>query len=336
MAQSLFMLLKLQRPSTHISVFAPPWNKPLLQRMPEVDASFELPFRHGQLKLRSRRLFGRALKGEGYTQAIVLPNSFKSALIPWFANIPLRTGWRGEARAGLLNDSRQLDKQKYPLMVQRFAALAIPAGGPLPQKLPFPRLLVQSELVDAAVHRFGFSDYSRSSTRLLAVCPGAAYGPSKQWPAERFASACANLIGMGWQVALMGSAADISFAKQIETSIADKIGSRVIDKCFNLVGKTRLEESTDLLSACSAVLANDSGLMHIAAALGVPVVALYGPTPSDLYPPLAPLFRALESDVACRPCFDRKCRFGHGDCMSNIGANEAVHAVLELSRRGDV
>lgn len=328
MAQSLFILLKCRRPSCRITVLAPAWTKPLLDRMPEVDASFDLPFGHGELKLAARRRFGVSLREAAYTQAIVLPNSLKSALIPWFANIPLRTGWRGEARGLLLNDCRVLDKTRYPLMVERFDALAFERGAELPAKLPDPRLIVRRDEVDAVLTRFGIA--TDSQRPLLAVCPGAEFGPSKQWPAEQFASTCAELIRLGWRVALFGSSGDSAIAQEISKGIVTKIGAELARNSYNVAGQTNLEEAIDLMAGCSAVLSNDSGLMHIGAALELPVVALYGSTSPDFTPPLTNRSRLLASDIECRPCFDRTCRFGHGRCMTELKPEHAVRALLDL------
>ncbi|MGB5097944.1 MAG: lipopolysaccharide heptosyltransferase II, partial [Porticoccaceae bacterium] len=140
MSQALFMALRQRQPGCRITVLAPAWSRPLLARMPEVDAAIDLSFAHGELNLGGRFALARALEPKRFDQAIVLPNSFKSALIPAFAGIPLRTGWRGEWRFWLLNDIRLLDPRKYPRMVERCVALAYPAGRPLPEPLPRPRL----------------------------------------------------------------------------------------------------------------------------------------------------------------------------------------------------
>ena len=332
MAQSLFIALKRRNPDCSISVLAPAWTAPLLERMPEVEHSLALPFEHGELKLLARRRFGQALRDRAYTQAIVLPNSLKSALIPYFADIPLRTGWRGEMRGGLLNDCRRLDKKKYPLMVQRFAALAQPPLA-VPTKNPAsPRLLVSRQQVDAALEKFGLQTAAQTG-RLVALCPGAEFGPSKQWPAERFAGAAADLMLLGWHVLILGSKGDTEVAQEIEQGIATKVGEAQRSRCFNVAGKTNLAEAIDLMAACSSAVSNDSGLMHIAAALDLPVVALYGSTTPDFTPPLAPLSRILASDIECRPCFDRRCRFGHNRCMTQIETGTVAKAVIEFDKK---
>ena len=309
MAQSLFILLKRRRPDCHITVLAPAWTKPVLERMPEVDASVDLPFDHGDLKLGERRRFGQSLMAAQYSQAIVLPNSLKSALIPWFAKIPLRTGWRGEARSLFLNDCRKLDKKAYPLMVQRFAALAFADGTrpPAPESLPDPRLLPQPANVASVLTRFGLSESGEIPKKLLALCPGAEFGPSKQWPADHFATSAADLIALGWRVVILGSRGDAAIAQEIREGIVNRLGPERAEHCVNVAGETTLEEAIDLMAACTAALSNDSGLMHVAAALDLPVIALYGSTSPPFTPPLAatsktgPPAAPLEAAPAPRP-----------------------------------
>lgn len=184
MAQSLFKLLKQRDPQVVIDVLAPVWSLPLLARMPEVSSPIVMPIGHGQLKWGERYRLGKQLRANRYDQAIVLPNSFKSALIPWWANIPRRTGWRGEMRYGLLNDMRSLDKSQYPLMIERFMALGLNPHEKLPTDYPLPELNISTESQQAALTRHHLSYPKR---RILALCPGAEFGPAKQWPAEYYA-----------------------------------------------------------------------------------------------------------------------------------------------------
>ena len=330
MAQSLFILLKRTRRDCHITVLAPAWTEPLLARMPEVDESLVLPFDHGDLKLGERRRFGKSLADKGFTHAIVLPNSFKSALIPRFAGIKERIGWRGEARGLLLNDCRRLDKTKYPRMVQRFAALGLPAKARLPERVPDPNLLVTRPMVDKVLAKFGIETTGDWPARLLAICPGAEFGSSKQWPASHFIMLCTRLFADGWRVVIMGSAGDVAIAQEIYEGVEQKLGRSLADRCFNLAGKTTLAEAIDIMAACALAVSNDSGLMHVAAALNLPVVALYGSTSPEFTPPLAPMAKILTTPIECRPCFDRECRFGHKRCMTDIEPARVLTAILDL------
>ena len=322
MAQTLFKLLRQQNPERAIDVLAPAWSLPLLARMPEVRRAIAIPLGHGKLELGVRYRLGRELRSARYDQAILLPNSFKSALTPWFANIPQRTGWRGEMRYGLLNDRRQLDKQRYPLMVQRFAALAYPIGAELPAQLPPPTLTIDETARARLLQQHGLD----VQQPLLALCPGAEFGPSKRWPTAHYAATATAMIERGWRVALFGSANDRAVAEQIIALMPASAGTSVV----NLAGTTKLEEAIDLLSAATAVVSNDSGLMHIAAAVGRPLVVVYGSTSPTFTPPLAEQVKILQLPVDCGPCFQRECPLGHHKCMQELTPARALDALQQL------
>jgi heptosyltransferase II len=321
MAQSLFKLLARRSPAPAIDVLAPGWSVALLQRMPEVRAALELPLAHGELGLRKRWRIGRALRAARYDQAIVLPNSFKSALPPWFARIPRRTGWRGEMRHGLLNDVRRLDPARLPLMVQRFAALA-GDGDDVPDEIPRPRLHSDPLQRVQLRERFGLD----TQRPVLALCPGAEFGASKRWPATHFATVASAMIDAGWQVWLFGSAAD----RATTASIAAAQRAH----CSDLAGRTSLGEAVDLLACSSAVLSNDSGLMHVAAALGRPVVVVYGGSSPRFTPPLSDDAVTLLPTIACAPCFARECRYGHYRCLQQQSPETVLAALRPLIARG--
>ncbi len=298
MAQALFIALRQREPGCQIDVLAPQWSLPLLERMPEVRRGIIMPAGHGQLGLALRYRLGRELRATGYDQAILLPNSLKSALVPAFAGIPLRTGWRGEMRYGLLNDLRPLDKQRYPLMVQRFVALAYPEGEALPEQLPRPALSIDP--VSAQQLR---ADMGLDQRPLLALCPGAEFGPAKRWPERHYAAVAADYIGRGWQVALFGSNNDRAVAERLRAALP----ASAADACTDLCGETSLAQAVDLLSTADAVVANDSGLMHVAAALGRPLAVVYGSTSPGFTPPLAERVAIEQIPVDCGPCFQREC-----------------------------
>jgi len=316
MAQSLFMTLALREPRPPVDVLAPAWSHGLLARMPEVRHAIELPLGHGDIGWRTRRRVAEKLRVGNYAQAIVLPNSLKSALIPFFARIPLRTGWRGEMRYGLLNDLRRLDQRKYPLMVQRFAALAL-APGAVPAKVPWPRLRAQPS---------GASDGDPRDAPLLALCPGAEFGESKRWPGEYFGTLAAAMIARGWQVRIFGSQREAVLGNAIRAAIAHPARER----CVNLAGKTSLGEAVDLLAGVTAVVSNDSGLMHVAAALGKPLVAIYGGSSPRFTPPLGEAVSVLRTSLACSPCYQRSCRFGHYRCLREQQPDAVLGALQGL------
>jgi heptosyltransferase-2 len=283
MSQSLYQTLKNQDPSCQIDVLAPLWCRPILSFMPEVNRIIEMPIGHGSLQLPKRRQLGHSLRQESYDQAIVLPGSLKSALIPWFAGIKKRTGWLGEMRYGLLNDYRKLDKQAFPLMVERYIALAFDKSlnnaSQLPQPLFWPQLKITPEKSKQAQTALHLSPQRPT----LAICPGAEFGPAKRWPHYHYAQLCSMIIEKGWQVVIFGSKNDQTVGKSIETLIDSHQGQHV----YNLAGKTQLQTAVELMSSCQAVVTNDSGLMHVAAAVGLPLVALYGPSSPDFTPPLS-------------------------------------------------
>lgn len=327
MAQVLFKLLRQQRPHVAIDVLAPAWSLPLLARMPEVRRAIAMPLGHGSLELGVRYRLGHELRAARYEQAILLPNSLKSALVPFFANIPLRTGWRGEFRYGLLNDLRTLDKQRYPLMIERFAALALPRDAVLPDTLPHPALRIDPDRQQHLLQRFGLT----GPEPLLALCPGAEFGPAKRWPEQHYASVAAALLAQGWRVAIFGSAKDRAVSASIIAQLPEKARAGVVD----LAGATALEEAVDLLAAATAVVSNDSGLMHIAAATGRPLVVVYGSTSPGFTPPLAERFEVLQLPVDCGPCFQRECPFGEGapgylKCLIELPPARALAALERL------
>ncbi|AFJ03391.1 ADP-heptose--lipooligosaccharide heptosyltransferase II [Methylophaga frappieri] len=307
MAQSLFKALKRIQPQASIDVLAPAWTRPLLERMPEVRQAIDMPVGHGMMAIGQRWHIGKTLRGQ-YQQAIVLPNSWKSALIPWFAKVPKRTGWRGEMRYGLLNDLRRLNKSALPLMVERFVSLAGPART-ADQKPDW-----QAPSMIAGDQPDHFIPTKSPARRRLALCPGAEFGPAKQWPATYYAKLADKAIAAGWQVMIFGSKADRTVADQIVAATSEQAGHSI----FNLAGKTALAEAIDLLATADQVVSNDSGLMHVAAALGKPLTAIYGPTSPAFTPPLSTLAKIKQIEVDCGPCFQRVCPQGHHKCMQQL------------------
>jgi heptosyltransferase-2 len=273
--------------------------------MPQVRSAISMPLGHGELGLGRRWRLGRRLRARRYEQALLLPNSFKSALVPLFAGIPRRTGWRGEQRYGLVNDLRVLDEQALPLMVQRFVALGQEPGEAIPARLPIPRLAIDREQALRCGEQMGVAP----DRPLLALCPGAEFGSAKRWPESYFAELADRYLAQGWQVALFGSAND----QPVTAAITELCGGH--PRCLDLAGRTLLAEAVDLLSLAAAVVSNDSGLMHIAAALARPLVVVYGATSPGFTPPLNDNAAIVASDIDCAPCFQRECPLGHHGCM---------------------
>jgi len=306
LAQPLFARLRKKLPGAVIDALAPAWTAPVLRRMPEISDVIETPFRHARLDLRLRWRLGRSLRAHRYDEAIVLPNSFKAALVPFFADIPLRAGFVGESRYGLLNLAHRLDGEALPLMAERYAQLAERPGEPPARPLAQTRLVVDEANLLITLARLGLS----RSKPVVALCPGAEYGPAKRWPARHFGALAAKLAARGRAIWLLGSASD--------RSIGDDIVRESAGAAVNLCGKTDLASAIDLLSVVEIAVSNDSGLMHLAAAVGRPVVALYGSSSPEHTPPLSRSARIVRTGIECSPCFQRECPLGHFKCMNDL------------------
>jgi heptosyltransferase-2 len=304
--QPMLMRLKQRHPNSQIDVLAPPWTAGLLRALPEISEVISNPFPHGALQLGARYRLGKQLRVAKYDQAIVLPNSFKSALAPYFAHIPLRTGYVGEIRYGLLNDARKLDKSALPLMVERFASLAEKNGDCIPQPLAYPRLEISAKQQLAALDKFNLA----LDKPIAVFCPGAEYGAAKRWPPAYFAELAQRLSEEGYAVWLLGSAKDKEHA--------DKIAALCQTECRNLCGETDLADAIAILSCAQLVVSNDSGLMHLAAALNRPQLALFGSSSPKFTPPLSDQSQVVKLNLACSPCFKRTCPLGHFNCMMRL------------------
>jgi heptosyltransferase-2 len=293
MAQPL--LSRLKQSGAALEVLAPEWVVPVVRRMPEVDHVIAAPFRHGALQLGERWRLGRSLKRRGYDSAIVLPNSWKSALVPFLAGIPRRIGYVGEARYGLLNSIYKKTKAPMPLHYARLAGE--PAAA-----LPKPHLKVAPEEIDEAKRGFGIE------WRYAVFCPGAEYGPAKRWP---YFGELAEKLNM--PVVLLGSAKDAQSARNLRGR--------------NLIGKTSLDEAIRIIAGAAVVVSNDSGLMHVAAALGRPQVALFGSSSPEHTPPASSKARVLWLHLECSPCFARECPLGHFRCMKEITVEQVLSEI---------
>ncbi|MFC1603040.1 lipopolysaccharide heptosyltransferase II [Pseudomonadota bacterium] len=320
MAQSLFITLKQRDPAPQIDVLAPGWSRPLLERMPEVTDAIDMPLGHGKLDLKTRWRLGRDLRDRHYDQVILLPNSLKSALTPFWAKIPRRTGWVGEMRYGLLNDARKLDKSHLTMTVQRFVALGLPPDNREIPQIPIPRLQVDQAAADQAMQELGLGEKQKP---VLALCPGAEYGPAKRWPEKYYAELASHKMKQGWDVWLFGSAKD----QPVCAEIIERAGGGT-----DLSGRTSLAQAVDLLSLADAVVSNDSGLMHVAAALDRPLVAIYGSSDPGFTPPLNKRSQVVTLGLDCSPCFKRECPKGHLKCLEELAVDqveEALAGVLE-------
>jgi heptosyltransferase-2 len=310
MAHTLVQRLSVLQPGVELHVAAPRATATLAARMAEVSQVHTLDFDHGELGLVKRRALGHSLRSYGYAVAYVLPNSWKSALVPFFAGISRRVGWQGEARYVLLNDRRKLDQARYPLMIERCMALA-EINGALPDK-PYPRPVLQTDADNLARC---LSTLGLTPERATVMCPGAEFGAAKKWPAEHYAEVARAVMSAGRQVWLMGSPKEIEDCAAIEEAAPG---------VQNLAGRTTLLDALDLMSVAEQVVCNDSGLMHMACALNKPTVGIFGSTSPEFTPPLCDSAVVVEHTLACRPCFQRTCPLGHMDCLVKLMPQQVI------------
>jgi len=372
MAQSLFIALKNTHPDCRIDVLAPSWTLSLLERMPEVTNAIAMPLPRGKFGLMERIKLGLSLRSEGYDQAILLPNSWKSAIPPFFANISIRTGYIGECRWGLLNDARKLDKNLLTMTVQRFVALGLSADAPMPPVCPQPAITISKDRQQAVIDKFKLTlsaaapapgssaaytpsmaiaesvpdrltaytpsmaiaesvpdrltAYTPSmAIKILALCPGAEYGPAKRWPTEYYAEVARHKIEQGWQVWLFGSDKD--------KAVAEQINREASGFCTDFTGRTSVAEAVDLMSLANTVVSNDSGLMHVAAALDKKIIAIYGSSDPGFTPPLNDKARVISLNLDCAPCFKRDCPLGHTHCLTGITPDRVLE-LITLTQSG--
>jgi len=307
------LLRALAAQGSQLTVAALPWVAPVYHAMPQVSEVIELPFAHGRLDWSARRQLAVGLRGR-FDSAYVLPNSLKAALIPFFAGIPKRIGYQGEGRYLLLNQ-RLPNPVGRPPMVAFYRALA---GGTVADE--HPRLQFDSARLQQAT-----AAVSLTPQHYWAFAPGAEYGPAKCWPASHYAELARALHqAHGLPVVLLGSGK--------EAALCDEISKAAPGACLVLAGKTSLIDAMALIAAARGVVSNDSGLMHVAAAFGVPQVAVFGSTSPEHTPPLNDKARVLwlkdELQLDCSPCFERVCRFGHTRCLTGVPATR-VQAALD-------
>ncbi|MER8742147.1 lipopolysaccharide heptosyltransferase II [Mesorhizobium sp. M1004] len=309
MAQCLFSALKELHPNAAIDVLAPAWAAPLVKRMPEIRQQIDFPLQPGALEFIVRRRFGRLLRGR-YDMAYVLPGSWKSALIPFFARIPRRFGNLREMRYGLLTDILPLPDAVKRHTAQAYFGLA--QGGHFRP----PRLTV-----DAGNQKELLARFALQPGKFVAMMPGAEFGPAKRWPSESYAGLAREMMAKGFKVGLFGSKNDRDVTAEIAA-----LAPGVVD----LAGKTRLEDAIDLIAAARLAVSNDSGLMHVAAAVGTPVVAVYGSTSPENTPPLAEQRELIWLHLSCSPCHRKVCPLGHLNCLKTLDVARVAAAADRL------
>jgi heptosyltransferase-2 len=272
-----------------------------------------------RLAFGQHRALAKRLKAEGYGQALIMPRTWKSALAPALAGVPLRTGFVGEARFGLVNDLR-FGEGRLPRMVDRCATLALPAGAEAPSRWPLPELKVSATELRAWREQLGLAPDGRP---VVALAPGAV-GPSKRWPAAYYAELAQRLAAEGTWVWVIGGPGEREIAAQIVRS--DRGDFR------DLTGPD-LRNAILALAAASTAVSNDSGLLHVAAALGTAAVGIFGPTSPWHWAPLNPIAAVIEtaSQLPCRPCHKPVCRLGHHLCMRDISVDQVETAIRQAT-----
>ncbi len=306
------LLRRLHARGEQLSVGALPWVAPVYRAMPQVAEVIEFPFAHGGLQFRERRAIAKRMEGR-FEKAYVLPNSLKSALLPFLASIPQRIGYFGEARIGLLTQRLKNPKNKPP-MVAFYSALSGEAGIEQDQ----PQLSV-----DLAATRETVKAQGLRPREYAVFAPGSEYGSAKRWPAAHYATLAAQL---SLPVVLLGSAKEAALCQEIASAAPN---------CINLAGKTSVAEAIEWIAATKFVVSNDSGLMHIAAALGVAQVAIFGSSSPLHTPPLNDKATVLwlkndasyQPPLDCSPCFERECPLGHTRCLNDISAQRVLNAL---------
>jgi len=322
MTHSLVRHLRQLYPDAFIDIVAPEWCLPVALKMQEVRACLLLPYKHGRFSFRETREFATYIKSRDYDWCLLVPNSLKSAILPFLARVPKRTGWLGEMRYGLLNDCRALPQSQLPLQALRFASLANIREILSVDQLLRPVLTTDPVEVASVRETFGLV----GGRPVIILCPGAEYGESKRWPSIHFATLAELLIEAGFQVWLMASAKEQSLGQDV----TQRLSSAHVAFCVNLAGKTSLAEAIALMKSASCVVANDSGMMHVASALSVPVVAIYGSTASSFAPPLTEKKAIFYLGLHCSPCLSRTCLRGDLKCLYDIRPQSVFSAILSF------
>lgn len=309
MAQCLFSALRELHPDAAIDVIAPAWAAPLVERMPEIRSRIDAPFSRKKLELGARFRLGRALKGR-YGEAYVMQGSWKSALVPFFAGIPKRVGHRREMRYGLINRIIPLPAELKRKTARAFHTLA--GGG----SFRAPKLTVDTESQRTLLERHGLAKGG-----FVALMPGAEFGPAKRWPSAAYAGLARALMQRGLKVVLFGSKND-----QAVTSEIAGLAPGAID----LAGQTTLTDVIDLIAAAKVSVSNDSGLMHVAAAVGTPIVGVYGSTSPENTPPLSENRELVWLGLDCSPCHQKECPLGHLNCLNTLDVGRVLASVERL------
>ena len=322
------LMRRLHARGERLTVGALPWVAPVYRAMPSVAEVIEFPFAHGGLQFAARRRTAQdfSKRAQPFDAAYVLPNSLKSALLPLFAGIPKRIGYMGEARVGFLTHRLKNPTNKPP-MVAFYSALSGEEHPKTGYQADIPQLTLKNAEVQTTLDELGLQ-----RGNYVVFSPGAEFGAAKRWPVSHFVDLALKL---DLQVVLLGSGKEFELCE----SIAQLVNEKQPNKCLNLAGKTSLAGAFAAISATKYIVSNDSGLMHVAAALGVPQVAIFGSSSPLHTPPLSGAAHVLwlKNDanylpaLDCAPCFARECEFGHTRCLRDISADRVLKTMEILA-----
>ena len=321
MSHSLIKNLSERFKPVTIDVFVSAALRAVFERMPEIGQIIANPLEHGELKLATRWQIGQSLRSTNYDAAYVLPNSFKSALIPFFARIPKRIGYTGEARVGLLNQRVVLNKTSFPLLADQYLQLAKKENTSCIKSSEYPHLSVEKNEARHALRKYGLNN----TNPYVCLCPGAEYGAAKRWPIKHFAELADQISHCDLHPVILGNSKDTEIGRAI-----DKYSKY---STTDLTSKTSLKEAIHIISGARCVVTNDSGLMHIAAALKTPLIALFGSSSPQYTPPLSINSKIISLTMSCSPCFERTCPLGHTKCLTEIEPGAVMKEVLKLTER---
>mgnify|MGYP001200948281 FL=1 len=306
MSQTLLKKIKSNNPKTSIDILVNSSLKNLVERMPEINKVIILDCNHRELGLFKRLRLAKEIKKSSYDQSIVLSRSLKSSLIPYFAKIPIRTGELGELRYLLINDLKEFSKESRRKTASRYISMYSDNNEELSENY-YPSLDSNSENIKNLSEKYDL----KKDKKVIIFAPGAAFGPSKMWPVNKFRE-LGKKLNNDFKILILGSNNEKSIGNDIVTN----------KNMVNLCGKTSIADAVDLMHISKFCVSNDSGLMHLAAATNTKSISIYGSTSPDFTPPLTKNKDIHYKGISCSPCFEKKCKYGHYNCLVDIHSDD--------------
>lgn len=306
MSQTLLKKIKSNNPKTSIDILVNSSLKNLVERMPEINKVIILDCSHRELGLFKRLRLAKEIKKSSYDQSIVLSRSLKSSLIPYFAKIPIRTGELGELRYLLINDLKEFSKESRRKTASRYISMYSDNNEELSENY-YPSLDSNSENIKNLSEKYDL----KKDKKVIIFAPGAAFGPSKMWPVNKFRE-LGKKLNNDFKILILGSNNEKSIGNDIVTN----------KNMVNLCGKTSIADAVDLMHISKFCVSNDSGLMHLAAATNTKSISIYGSTSPDFTPPLTKNKDIHYKGMSCSPCFEKKCKYGHYNCLVDIHSDD--------------